>query len=111
MQISEVKQDDVTVLVVQGRIDTHTAPQFGERIGGLAGVNGGRILVDLNGVRYMSGAGFRVLLIGARLAEQSNSRFALCALSEDLYRLFEQGAFIQLFTLYTTRDEGVAALR
>lgn len=104
----ETEQDGVTVLEPRGRIDTNTAKPFGDRMVALIGAGSHNILIDLRQIPYISSAGFRVLLIAAKMMDDAKGKLVLCGMSAEIRRLFEIGAFTDLFTICGTRDEGVA---
>ena len=68
------------------------------------------LIVDLRHVAYISSAGFRALLIAAQLGETSRCALALCGIGSEVRRMFEMGAFDQVFTILATREECVAHL-
>src|SRR5579863_5081555 len=110
MEIAEQQVGEITVVAVKGRIDTGTAKAFDERLVGLIKSGRTRLIIDLKHIIYISSAGFRVLLVAGRLAEEMNGRLALCGLSADVQRLFELGAFTDLFPIYPSREEGLTRL-
>jgi len=109
MEIAEQQASDVTFVEVNGRIDSNTAKLFGERLTGLIKAGRLRLVVDLKNINYISSAGFRALLVAGRLAEETNVTLALCSLSAEVQRLFDLGAFTELFMIYGSRDEAVIA--
>lgn len=110
MQIDEQQTGGVTVVSVTGRIDSNTAKPFGERLTDLIKGGSQRLVVDLNGIIYISSAGFRALLVAGRRAEETNGTLALCGLSAEVQRLFDLGHFTDLFAIYPTRDEVLTKL-
>jgi anti-sigma B factor antagonist len=110
MEISENRAGEVTVVEVKGRIDSNTARAFGERLTSLIKDGRARLVVDLKQIIYISSAGFRALLLAGKLADETNGTLALCGLSAELQRLFDLGAFTDLFTIYGSRDESIAKL-
>jgi anti-sigma B factor antagonist len=110
MEIAEQQAGEVTVVAVTGRIDSNTSKRFGERLTDLIKAGHHRLVVDLNGIIYISSAGFRALLVAGRRAEESNGTLALCGLSTEVQRLFELGHFTDLFSIYATRDEVLTKL-
>lgn len=108
MEITESQQDEVTVVEPRGRIDTSTAKPFGDRVVALIGGGARRMVVDLRQIPYISSAGFRALLIAAKTMDAAKGKLVLCGMSAEIRRLFEIGAFTDLFTICGTRDEGVA---
>ena len=101
----------VTVLEVIGRVDSTTAPVLQERLASLIGSPQARVLLDFTRLDYISSAGFRVLLLAAKRAEQNTSRLVLCGISVKVKQLFDLGGFLDLFSITATRDEGIAASR
>jgi anti-sigma B factor antagonist len=110
MEIAEQQAGEITIVEVKGRIDSNTAKAFGERLTNLINTGRGRLVVDLKQIIYISSAGFRALLVAGRLADETKGTLALCGLSAELQRLFDLGAFTDLFTIYGSRDESIAKL-
>src|SRR5262245_51782293 len=110
MEIAELNAGEITIVEVKGRIDSNTAKLFGERLGSLIKAGRARLIVDLRHIIYISSGGFRELLVAGQLAEETNGRLALCSLSAEVQRLFDLGAFTDLFAIYASRDEGLARL-
>jgi anti-anti-sigma factor len=108
MEIAEQVNGDITVVEVKGRIDSNTAKVFGERLTDLISAGRARLVVDFKNIIYISSAGFRALLVAGRLAEQTNGQLALCSLSAEVQRLFDLGAFTDLFVIYSSREEGLS---
>ena len=110
MEIAEQQAGEVTIVEVKGRIDSNTAKAFGERLTSLIKDGRARLVVDLKQIIYISSAGFRALLVAGRLAEETNGTLALCSLSTEAQRLFDLGAFTDLFVIYPSREEGLTKL-
>ncbi|HEY7232344.1 MAG TPA: STAS domain-containing protein [Pseudolabrys sp.] len=110
MDITEEHAGGITIVAVKGRIDSNTAKDFGDRLTGLIKSGRARLVVDLKHIIYISSAGFRALLVAGRSAEETNGALALCSLSSEVQRLFDLGAFTDLFPIYGSREEGLAKL-
>lgn len=104
----ELQQAGVTIVEPQGRIDTIGAKPFGDRIAALINSGTHHLLIDLRQISYVSSAGFRALLIAAKMMDAVKGKMALCGMSPEIKRLFEIGAFTDLFTICGTRDEAIA---
>jgi anti-sigma B factor antagonist len=102
---------EITVLEVTGRIDSTTAPVLGERLTGALATPQRRLVLDLRQLEYISSAGFRVLLLAARRAEEAGSRFVLCSISGKVRQLFDLGGFLDLFPISASREEGISAVQ
>jgi anti-sigma B factor antagonist len=111
MDIVEHQNEDVTIVEVRGRIDSTTAREFGDRLSEIFSSGRTRVVLELRDTPYMSSAGFRVLLIAAKRLEAMQGRLVLCGLSPELRRLFDLGAFTDLFQISTSREDALAASR
>jgi anti-anti-sigma factor len=107
VELIELEQDGVIIVEPRGRIDTIGAKPFGDRVAALINSGSRNILIDLRQIPYISSAGFRALLIGAKMMDQGQGKLVLCGMSSEIKRLFEIGNFTDLFTICATRDEGI----
>jgi anti-anti-sigma factor len=109
MDLLEEKVGGVTVVAVKGRIDSTTAPALGERLTASLAAPKVHVVLDLSRLEYISSAGFRILLLAAKRADETGSRFVLCGVSGKVRQLFDLGGFLDLFTIVGSREEGIAA--
>jgi anti-anti-sigma factor len=111
MEMNEEQLSGVTALAVKGRLDSTTAPTFGQKLDALVSTPQSRLVVDFGHLEYMSSAGFRVLLVAAKRAEEVGSSLVLCGLSAKVRQLFDLGGFLDLFTIVRSRDDAIAAAK
>ena len=111
MDLREDTAGDVLILEVKGRVDSATAPALGERLTALLTGAGRRLVLDLAQLEYISSAGFRVLLLAGKRADAGESRLVLCGVSGKVRQLFDIGGFLDLFSITTSREEGIASVR
>lgn len=110
MEITELNTGQVTVLAINGRIDSSNAIDLSNKLRALYATPGRRLLLDLQELEYISSAGFRTLLIARRRAAETGGRLALCGLPSKVRDLFDMGGFLDNFTIKSTRDEGINSL-
>ena len=108
MDVVESSADGVTIVEPRGRMDTTGAKPFGDRVVALIRSGSQRVLIDLKHIQYISSAGFRALLIANKQSAETKGKLVLCGMSAEVRRMFELGAFLDLFTICATRDEGLA---
>ena len=111
MDLREDVAGEVTILEVKGRIDSSTAPVLGEKLSGALAIPERRLVLDLHQLDYISSAGFRVLLLAAKRADEAGSRFVLCSVSGKVRQLFDLGGFLDLFTISISRAEAITAVQ
>jgi anti-anti-sigma factor len=110
MQVSEVKEGETLILVLEGRLDSTTSADFEKQIVDAIHNNEKHIVIDLAGVDYISSAGLRAVLIGAKQMNAGYGKIALCGLSEKLQEVFHMSGFDKILTILPTRGEAVAAV-
>jgi anti-sigma B factor antagonist len=108
IQVKDI--DDITVLILTGDITSLNAIEVQEELLPLV-VPGCRILIDMAGVRFLSSAGLRTLLMLYRRIEGQNSCIALANLPERIYDIMSVTGFLNFFATYPTEAEGVKALK
>jgi len=100
----------VTRVAPKGNIDSSTSAVFGDRLKSVIASGCSRLVVDMKDVAYISSAGFRSLLIAEKEAQRAGGHLALCGLAREVHRLFEIGAFTDIFTIGSSVDDCIARL-
>lgn len=109
MDLTQQKVGENIILQVKGRIDSSTSPELNKCLMAILDVPKVRLVIDLGQLEYISSAGFRILLLTARRAQEKESRLVLCGLSAKVRQFFDLGGFLDLFTITASRDDGIAA--
>jgi anti-anti-sigma factor len=109
MQLEKYMRDGVTVIALDGDLDSHSAPEVHTGLGELIPA-GGAMLLDLRRLRYMSSAGLRVLLLVYRKARQDGVKLALAAIPEEVRAVMAATGFLDAFTVTETVTAGVEVL-
>ena len=94
----EIKRNaEETIIEVTGRMDTTTAPALDKAIN--EDINGTKNLVlDLNGLEYISSAGLRVLLSAQKKMQQSGS-MKVKNVCEEVMEVFEMTGFADILVI------------
>ena len=97
MNISIEKNNDSTVMKISGRLDTTTAPELEKAINdeGEALKN---LVLDFNGVNYISSAGLRVLLTAQKKMNMQGS-MELINVCEDVMDILEMTGFADILEI------------
>ena len=109
MEVNIKTADQVTVVEVVGDVDGTTAPAVQSQVLPLA-QPGGKILLDMSNVAYMSSAGLRLLLTMYRQVFSQNGRIVLVGLADEIKDTMSVTGFLRFFTTCETVDEGLKAL-
>jgi len=109
MQITEQTRDGVLVLEAAGRLDSSSAGAL-EAVLPARIQSNDKVVLNLTEVPYVSSAGLRVLLIGAKAARAGGKKLALAGLSESVREVFDISGFTSLFTIAPDLEAALAAL-
>lgn len=101
--------EQATVVEIVGEIDGKTAPEAQRTILSLI-EPGGKILLDMTQVTFMSSAGLRVLLATYRQVTSSKGQVVLVALSAEIEDTMSLTGFMRFFSVYDDVDSALAAL-
>jgi anti-sigma B factor antagonist len=109
MEIREETIGDATVLIPLARVDSSTAKAFEAKV--LAVVNTGapRIVIDFAELEYISSAGLRVVLVGAKMM-RGGRKFSLCSMKPHIREVFDVSGFAKILSIHPDRDSALAAL-
>ena len=89
LEISELKQGDVSILKVGGFIDTSTSSTLEETIKRYFDSNQFKIIVDLSGVEFVSSAGWGVFVAYLRKLRSKGGDIKLAAMIEKVDQVFK----------------------
>ncbi len=110
MELETIHDDAIASVAVKGRLDSVGADMLKERLSQLIKSGTTRLVIDFSQTAYISSAGFRVLLMTARHAEQTNGALALSGIDGEVKRLFNLAALSDMFTILPDRAQAVEAL-
>lgn len=100
---------DIAIVNLTGEIDSRTSGLVQERLLPLV-KPGGKVLLNMRDVSYLSSAGLRTLLLLYRHIAHQNGQVVLTGLSEMLHDTMAITGFLDFFTAYPTEAEGLTAL-
>jgi anti-anti-sigma factor len=103
-------QDGVAVLRVGGDIDLATVPALEAAIDEALGERPKALVIDLSGVDFLASAGLQALVATHNSVSES-ARFAVVADSAATSRPIQLTGLDQIFALYATLDEALAAIQ
>jgi anti-anti-sigma factor len=109
MQLTTQMHGEVTVITMEGSLDSGTAPSVQADLERLV-PEGGLTVLDMSKMSYMSSAGLRVLLLVQRRAQATGARVALARLPEDVREVMAATGFLEFFAVCDTVEEGAEAL-
>jgi len=112
VEIHEQHQDGILIVKVVGQVDSMTGLELGNRLDSAINQGHKLLAIDLSAVPYISSIGLRVLTVAHRALRAPERRGAMClvGLSRTVACAFSISGFDQLFSIYDTMPEALAAL-
>jgi anti-sigma B factor antagonist len=108
----EVSEDDgVAVLSAFGEVDVSTAPSLRLRLVELATGGTEYAVVDLRAVEFLDSTGLGVLVSGLKRFRTLGGDLVLACFEQRILRVFEITGLTQVFGIYPSAEEAVAAVR
>lgn len=110
MDIIVTSSNEITVIEIVGELDSSTAYNVQSQILPVA-EQSRKILLDMSDVTYMSSAGLRILLTVYRSIQERHGEIVLVGLNEDIKDIMAITGFLDFFTTFDTREDGLKSLR
>ena len=98
MKIQVEERDGAKIIMVEGRIDTVTAPEFEKKLlEELATVK--NLKINLEKVIYVSSAGLRAFLNGQKYATKNGIDMSLLHVTDTVMEVFDMTGFSDILTI------------
>ena len=112
MKLSAQTYADAVVIVAAGRLDHDHCDGFLSALQPyMEGAGpGGRLVLDLSGLEYVSSAGLRCFMLAARQAGDRGGRIVLACLRPVVAEIFHISRFDMLFPTFPSVRDALAAL-
>ncbi|MCX6683723.1 MAG: STAS domain-containing protein [Methanoregula sp.] len=108
MEITTAAREGATILYINGRIDTATAPELERAINKEIDSGKRKILLNFSAVSYISSGGLRVLLATAKKLKNPGDNYALCSLSGEVFKILKLAGFTSIFSIHPSEGEALA---
>jgi anti-sigma B factor antagonist len=110
MDLTEDGVMDITIVPVAGRLDSQTAPRFGDRLDELLHAGQALLLIEASELHYIGSAGLRALLLAAKRATDQGGWLALCGMTSSIHRMVEVAGLDAVLQTYPSREDALAKL-
>ena len=108
LRIHEERRDGALILVLAGRLGTASAVQFDAAVADAVRRGDRRLVIDLKGVDYVSGAGLKALAAAAGACAEARGSLALCELAEPVRIALDLGGLLAELPVERSRDGAIA---
>ena len=105
------KEEGVLIVSPHGRIDTKNADEIQLEMDPEIASEAGPLVIDFQGVTFLSSAGLRVVLRIAKFLNRQGREFAMASLNRSVRDVVEVSGLDQLITIYDSRLAAVRGIR
>lgn len=102
---------DVSVLSVQGYVDTTTSAELEESLKRLLKKGRFNIVIDLAGVNYISSAGWGIFISEIKSIRENGGDLKLASMIGDVYEVFELLEFQTILQSFDTVDDAIRSFK
>jgi anti-sigma B factor antagonist len=102
-------QGQVTLVQVQGRVDSMTANQLGEALTKELDNSNINLVLDLSSVDYMSSAGLREIVTALKKAKRATGDLRLAQPSDRVREVLEMAGLDTIFRIFSSQAEAVGS--
>ena len=105
MEIKITSEGDVTVIAIEGSLDTNTSKEAEDHLNKQIGEGNVKLLIDLTNLDYISSSGLRILLATSKKLKPLKGEMRICCLNETVSEVFEISGFTMIFNVLKTIEE------
>lgn len=111
MQLQTTLHDSITVVSLQGSLDTLTAGDVTAALNELIQAGQVKLVLDFQQVDYVSSAGLRVLLGAVKETRRAKGDLRLAGLARAILDILEMAGFTSIVKYYTTVPDALQSYK
>ena len=98
MEITIFKENETSVVAIEGRVDTVTAPELESAVKHLINM-GASVVFECEKLEYISSAGLRVVLTTHRNITAKGGNMNICNVTKQVRSVFDMTGFSRILTI------------
>ena len=110
MKIGKRQVDGITVVILDGRLDSSASGEVMDQLSGLVNAGATRMILNLESLTYISSAGLRSILVAAKLTKTLNGDMRMCEASDLVSQILETCGFSNLIKIDAHEEDSIKAL-
>jgi anti-anti-sigma factor len=110
MDINYVKEGEITIVTVNGRLDADTAPVADKTIKKILKRDCSRMIFDFSSLDYLSSGGLKVILGATKELRRKEGQIVLSSLSKFVKEIFVVSGFNSVIPITDTVESGMEQL-
>ena len=108
MDISSETKDNITVVRLEGNLDTNTSTDAQDYLNNAIDGGASKVVVCFDKVDFVSSAGLRVLLATAKKLGGGGGALRVCGLNETVTEIFEISGFSTILNVFPSETEALS---
>ncbi len=110
MEIHVIEHDKTIIVYVTGKLDVRNSPELEEAI--FSNIKDVRksLILDFDGLIYISSAGLRVVLLAAKQLKANKQNMLISGLQGAVKDVFELSGLYSIFKIFETCDDAISSL-
>ncbi len=109
MEVKTRRVNNVTILELNGRFDSHTVPPIQDILQEAVLQQPAHIVVNLEDVSFIDSTALSTLVAGMKQSRQANGDLRLCNLRQPVRMIFEMTRLDRVFEIISGEEEAVEA--
>ncbi|CAA7624685.1 Anti-sigma factor antagonist [Candidatus Terasakiella magnetica] len=109
MKITVTRQAGTVIVTVSGRLSSAVADLFQDQLLAELEETPTALVVDFSGLRFITSAGLRTLIIAAKRARNDGYHVHLCGMADTIHEVFEVSGLLRIFVVHPSLEAGLAA--
>ena len=99
MEVKILEQNNETIVVIEGRVDTVTAPDLELKVSQIWAQQGIILVFDCEKLEYVSSSGLRIILSAHKQVTAKGGKFILRNLSKEVRSVIDLTGFSRILTI------------
>ena len=99
MEVKIIKEGDVNVFAITGRVDTSTASHLEDAVNAYFTVPGAKVIFDCKEMEYIGSSGLRVFLSAHKNIAMKGGEFSIRAISPQVKAVFDMTGFSKILNI------------
>jgi anti-anti-sigma factor len=100
-------RQDVSVMKVKGRVDSESTPELDDALTQLLQQNRNKIVLNLQGVDFISSAGLRAIVKAFQAAQKADGGLRLASVSNPVEVVLRTVGMMQMLQMYPSEQEAI----
>ena len=99
MEVKILEQNDEKVVVIEGRVDTVTAPDLEMTVSPIWAISASKLVFDCEKLEYLSSSGLRIILTAHKQVTAKGGTFILRNLTREVRSVIDLTGFSRILTI------------